>query len=720
MALGMSAFPSFMTQATPATQPLINAEPAVTAQAEQNPQVGQVMPGVQGADAPVVAQNGPSRDVKLTFAQIAPPPGSMVLRGINPNGSIEFGMRSDEVVTKAMLNLEYTPSPSLLPVQSQLKVYLNDELMGVLPVTKEQLGKKTLAQMPINPLFITDFNRVRLEFVGHYQDVCENPASTTLWLDVGRSSGLDLTYQTLNVKNDLSHFPVLYNQLPDRNAIVFATNDKRPDFLRDHPAVKAPVIEMINHPQNPYVKLLVVFGRDDKDLLQAAKGIAQGNILFRGESVVVNEVKPLLPRKPYDAPNWVRTDRPVTFGELKTYEEQLQSSGLEPAAINVSLNLPPDLYLMRSTGIDMDINYRYTMPPVKDSSRMDISLNNQFLQSFNLSSKQEANRLLLRIPVLQGLLDGKTDVSIPALKLGATNQLRFDFEYMNPMPGGSVDNCITFQPVQNHVVFGDDSTIDFSKYYHFIPMPDLRAFANAGFPFSRMADLSQTITVMPKTPNEAQMETLLNTVGFIGAQTGFPAINLTVTDDGSTIQGKDADIMIVGGIPDKLKDDKQIDLLVQATESWVKTPMRQTPFPGIVPDESDRAAETQSTLTSSGAMAAVIGFQSPYNDQRSVIALLADSPRGYEMLNDAVNDSGKRATMFGSVAVIRESGINSLRVGDVYYVGHLPWFERLWYALANHPILLAVLAAISVILLAWVLWRLLRIISRRRLNPDNE
>ena len=87
------------------------------------------------------------------------------------------------------------------------------------------------------------------------------------------------------------NFPVLYNQLPDRNAIVFATNDKRPDFLRDHPAVKAPVIEMINHPQNPYVKLLVVFGRDDKDLLQAAKGIAQGNILFRGESVVVNEVK---------------------------------------------------------------------------------------------------------------------------------------------------------------------------------------------------------------------------------------------------------------------------------------------------------------------------------------------------------------------------------------------------------------------------------------------
>ncbi len=56
-----------------------------------------------------MAQTAPSREVKLTFAQIAPPPGSMALRGVNPNGGIEFGMRSDEVASKAVLNLEYTP-----------------------------------------------------------------------------------------------------------------------------------------------------------------------------------------------------------------------------------------------------------------------------------------------------------------------------------------------------------------------------------------------------------------------------------------------------------------------------------------------------------------------------------------------------------------------------------------------------------------------------------
>ncbi|SCC12301.1 cellulose synthase subunit [Kosakonia oryzendophytica] len=790
MAVGMSALPPMTTLAaptvptvSPATQPVVTQGPAqaealrpttpTTGQtlpaANGAAMVGQVMPGVQGANAPVVAENAPSRDVKLTFAQIAPPPGSMVLRGVNPNGGVEFGMRSDELVSKAVLNLEYTPSPSLLPVQSQLKVYLNDELMGVLPVSKEQLGKKTLAQVPINPLFITDFNRVRLEFIGHYRDVCENPASNTLWLDIGRSSSLDLTYQKLAVQNDLSHFPVpffdardnraltlpmvfadapglgqqqaaaviaswfgsrsgwrgqtfpvSYNTLPDSNAIVFATNDKRPDFLRDAPAVKGPTISMIAHPGNPYVKLLVVMGRDDNDLLQAAKGIAQGNVLFRGDSVTVDEVKPLLARQPYDAPNWIRTDRPVSFGELKTYEEQLQSTGLQPASINVALNLPPDLYLLRSNGIDMNLNYRYTAPPTKDNSRMDISLNNQFLQYFNLLSNQDSNKLLLRLPVLQGLLDGKTDVSIPALKLGAVNQLRFDFQYMNPMPGGTIDNCVTFQQVDNRVVIGDDSTIDFSKYYHFIAMPDLRAFANAGFPFSRMADLSQTLVVMPPKPAPAQLTTLLNALGTVGAQTGFPAINVQLTDDASKIQGKDADIMIVGAIPPSLKDDKKIDLLVEAAQSWVKTPQRQTPFTASLPDEVDRQAETQTAVTSDGPMAAIVGFQSPFNDQRSVVALLADSPRGYTLLNQAMNDSGKRAAIFGSVSVIRESGVNGLRVGDIYYVGHLPWFERVWYALANHPVLLAVLAAVSIVLLAWVLWRLLRIISRRRLDPDHE
>ena len=162
------------------------------------PSSGGVLPAIQKENSSAYAIE-PSRYFKLPFTQIAPAPGNIVLNGVNTQEQIEFGMRSDEIESEAKLKLEYTPSPSLIPVQSQLKVYLNDELMGVLPITKEQLGKKTLAEITLNPLYFSDFNRLRLELISHYQSACENPTSSNLWLDIGRTSYLDLVVQRLNL-----------------------------------------------------------------------------------------------------------------------------------------------------------------------------------------------------------------------------------------------------------------------------------------------------------------------------------------------------------------------------------------------------------------------------------------------------------------------------------------------------------------------------------------
>ncbi|HHK8024944.1 TPA: cellulose biosynthesis cyclic di-GMP-binding regulatory protein BcsB [Serratia marcescens] len=746
LALGIST----LSQAETATAPTVAAQPPIAAAADT-------------ATAPQ-DPNAPVRDVSLPFAQIAPPPGTFVLRGTRPDGQIEFGVRSDEVVSQAMLDMEFTPSPALIPVESHVKVYLNEELMGVTTIAKEQLGKPNRIQMAIDPRYITDFNRVRLVFVGHYQNICENPASTSLWLDVSKSSALKLRFQTLPVKNELSHFPepffdsrdnrpltlpmvfagqpdlaqqraagilaswfgskaqwrgqsfpALYNALPTQHAVVFATNQQRPDFLRDYPAVNGPTVEMISHPDNPYVKLLLIQGRDDNDLITAVKGIAQGNILFRGQNVTVDKVEQLAPRQPYDAPNWVRTDRPMTFAELQQYAEQLQTSGIEPGPISLTMNLPPDLFLIRSTGIDMHLKYRYTAPRIQDGSRLSVSLNNQFVQAYSLVPEHEQGAQLLRLPLTQGLLDSDKNVSIPALRLGATNQLRFDFDYTTLLASGAEGRCETYSFTQNHAVIDGASTIDFSGYRHFMAMPDLRAFANAGFPFSRLADLSQTLVLVNQKPQPAQVSALLNALGVIGAQTGYPALAFTLSDDWSQAKDRDDDILIVGTIPPELRDDKKISLLVDATQSWVKQP----PLPTAEVLAEDTKPDSKTTVSSEGAMSAIIGVQSPFNDQRSIVALLADSPRGYELLNDALLDSGKRAAVFGSVAVIRESGVNSLRVGDIYYVGHLPWWERLWYALSTHPVLLAVIAVVLVVILGLMLWRGLKAFSQRRLAPED-
>jgi hypothetical protein len=713
-----------------------------------------------------VDANAPLRDSQLVFNQVAPPPGSMTLRGTEPSSQIEFGVRSDEVVTRALLNLSYRPSPALIPTLSQLKVYLNDELVGLVTVTADQLGKENQTQISIDPRFISDFNRVRLELVGHYANVCENPANSTIWLDIGKASKLDLTLQKLPLKNDLSHFPepffdardsrplqlpmvfsappnviqqraagilaswfgskaawrgqsfpVLQNQLPSQqHAVVFATNDHRPDFLKDLPPVEKPTVTMVDQPDNPYEKMLLILGRDDNDLLTAVAGISQGQLLLRGATSTIDSVKLLAPRQAYDAPNWVRTDRRTTFAELTQYQNQLQGDGLQPNPISLTLNLPPDLFLVRARGIDMDLVYRYTSPIQQDGSRLAVHLNNQFMQDYPLTPKDTAGQQLMRIPLMQGLQDSNRQLTIPALRLGVVNQLRFNFDYANTFIGGTADGrCETVTTVGHHVVIDDNSSIDFSGYRHYIEMPSLAAYANAGFPYSRYADLAQTLVLVQPQPSNDEVSTLLNALGSIGAQTGYPALRVQMSDDWSNAKSADADVLMIGGIPQDLQDDNKITLLADAARSWINMPSRSITAANVPVSASDRAVESQTTISSRGPLGAIVGFQSPFNDQRSVVALLADSPRGWELLNNALLDSGKRAAVFGSATVIRESGVTSVRVGDTYFVGHLPWWERVWNLLATHPVWLAICAVVVVMLFALMAWRLMRMVSRRRL-----
>jgi hypothetical protein len=88
------------------------------------------------------------------------------------------------------------------------------------------------------------------------------------------------------------------------------------------------------------------------------------------------------------------------------------------------------------------------------------------------------------------------------------------------------------------------------------------------------------------------------------------------------------------------------------------------------------------------------------------------------MLRETLSDNGKIDAVSGSVAMIRSSGVNSQRVGEQYFVGYLPWWLMLWFQLSEHPVLLAGMAVLSVLLTAFLLWRALRWAVRRRLANE--
>ena len=726
-------------------------------------------------------QTLPSWTVTRTFEQLGRASDTLLL-GINSSEQVEFSLRRNRIATDARLQLQYTPSPSLIPTISHLRIYLNDVLAGVVPIEKDQLGRQTTQQVALDPRLIADFNRLRLEFVGHYTDICEDPANNTLWINISRASEITLQEQALSLKNDLAffplpffdprnsnklvlpfvfadnptlgeqkaaailasyfgsqsnwrgaEFPVLFNTLPSvqskeatQPSIVFATNDHRPAFLSDlekYPAVQAPVVQLIDHPDAPYSKILLVMGRNEEDLATAAKALALGGQLLRGQRATIDKVQTLQPRKPYDAPAWMRTDRPVRFAELITYPQQLQVSGLQPRPITLDVNLPPDLFVWRNQGIPLRTQYRYTAPSANDDSRLNISLNDQFITSLPLLAKGTSSLEELRLAVLANDSANATDkLIVPSLKIGDRNRLRFDFNFASTVGSAQRDRCQTILPADTQAIIDEDSTIDLSGYHHYINMPDLKAFARSGFPFSRMADMSESIVVVPKQTTPTLVSTLLESVASISARTGYPAFALRLSDDWNSASKEDADLLLLGQMAPDLRDNPDMNLLLQRQHDMLVQPYNNS---GIKesnrrgPNDVDNNQPANRVEVSAQApIAAIMGMQSPHHNQRSIVALLGNDDADYSLIRETLGDSGKLNAVAGSVALIRNSGVYSQLVGDTYYVGSLPWWLLLWYQLSEHPVLLAALAVISILLTAFLLWRALRWAADRRLHKD--
>src|ERR1700720_2946493 len=80
------------------------------------------------------------REVKMTFAALGA--GPMELRGAQPIGAVNMGMRTDELIVAAKLHLRMTYSPAMLSDLSHVRVSLNGQVLAALPLPREQAGRE--------------------------------------------------------------------------------------------------------------------------------------------------------------------------------------------------------------------------------------------------------------------------------------------------------------------------------------------------------------------------------------------------------------------------------------------------------------------------------------------------------------------------------------------------------------------------------------------------
>jgi cellulose synthase (UDP-forming) len=685
------------------------------------------------------------------------------LHGIDSEHSIYFTLPETHVVRAAKIHIYYAFSPSLLPQLSHLKLILNGTLFATIQPTPGQVGgsdsRDAEAEFTIPTDLLVHNNTLTIEFIGHYTMVCEDPANTTLWARVHRTTFLDIRGDLLPLADDLKQlpipfldpaviqplsipvvfasapsykaiqaagivtsyfgmisenrpvrFPVHIGTIPQGNAIVIADSAGNLPAGLGLPSISLPTVAMRTNPNDQYSKILIVAGGDGDQALIAAQAVALHSDMLAGGLASIDSIKLPAKQEADAAPRWARTDQTIALWDYAS-SDQLQGDGTAP--LNVYFRIPPDIFPADRPNAVLKLVYRYNSIPIGPISSLQVRINNAFLGSTPLIPGQEASRKM------------ETEVPVPVVNLRPfSNSLSFDFTFQLLKKGGCEDTT----PINMQGTILRDSYLDLRGYPHYVALPNLEIFANAGFPFTRFADLSETTVVLPATPSEQEIETFVTLMGHFGRQTGFPALRVTVAGPDTLQMGARTDFLIIGTGDDQPGFDKLNDTLPVALRSGqVQVRDTQGFFAPLHQAWWKLRSEEHSesgNLTASGTPDAVIeGVESPFEPGagRSIVAIHLRDASVFEPFIDTLMKVQQSSDISDSVAVLHGTQFQSFKIGStVYHVGLVPWWTRLWLWLRQVPWLIAVIVVILALLVSiWTRqWLRGRARSRLRMIED--
>lgn len=704
-----------------------------------------------------------TRVVSLTFKQMGAW-STINLRGVEGSRTLSFPIRADEVVVAAKLRFAYDYSPALIPELSHLQIFFNERLAGVEALPKDK-GVGNTRELNLDPRWFAENNNLGFRLIGHYTRQCEDPFHSSLWLTLSDLGRLELTLAPVTGVNDLRYlpapffdkresiplklpfvfpsaptlgmikaagivsswfgmqaggrgaqFPVLINGLPPGNAVVFARSGEDVAGVK---GVPASTISVQTHPGNPNAKLLVISGTSDEELARAAHAMALIAPTFAGSSVTVTKEVEAAPRKPYDAPAWIPTDRPVRVGEFMRPEE-LRVQGYYPEVIRLNYRISPDVFTWRSPGAPFKLKYRATRLPSHKNSSLGISLNANLIQNIALNESYakgaEADRATLTANEKMALREEA--LLIPPYAINGREQLQLAYTFDVLKQG----ECMGMPPDNLQGSIDAESTLDFSGFPHYVALPNLAYFATLGFPFTRMADLSETAVVLPERPNAQELALYLTLMGRMGESTGYPALRHAVISAIDIEKMAARDLLVIGSASSQslmAKWADQLPMVQMGGERRVREP-EATWWPTYRWEQKDVQQPTQPkgslSFVGSGNLAVIMAFESPLQATRSVVFMHADKFADLRQISDVLTDPERVSSVQGDFAVVDDKSVNFWKASATYYLGSLPSLSKVRWFFADQPLLLGLLGLVVCILVAALLYRAARRLGGKRLK----
>jgi len=760
------AAPYAPAETAPATENAAPAEPEAMPE-RVLPTVTPTAPAEMPDTSSVTLLNQPISST-VSVAQMGQPRG-ITLTGGQLQSGIVFTLPGDEVITNARLNLSLRVSAALAARNTSLQLMLNGQPLGTLPLGSSDSDVSDY-QLDIPAAMVVASNNLSFKINDADKLLCEKESAQQYQVTILPKTTLSLEGQQLNIGTSLRNFPrpfidaqrmtpasvtfgfaanvapdsisaaalvaswmgiqsdyrgirfpVVRGDLPEHNGILIGhPGDKIGTVTL--PATNGPLLQVIDNPNNPIYKLLLVVGANDDQLRQAANRLTTQPLATDANSLNV-QPQPIGVRKPYDAPRWINTTRPVRLSELLRKDQSLTTTGIWHDALRVNFRAAPDLFMWDGDTIPVELHYRFPSESWIDenNSFLNVTINGTFLRNLTVN----------KVGLLESAwhrLGGDARQEHYTLKLEpyliyGDNQLAL---YFNIKPKADAPcGVLLNNNIKSRIE--EDSWIDLSHTRHFTMLPNLSYFVGASFPFSRLADFSQTTLLLPEKPSDAEIATLLDMASRAGNATGVPLLQNQVLfglPKGGTHMARlqQSDLLAVSTTQNN--DFNQAMLANTPYETsgntlGVKEPNTWDKLRGwLTGDWYRQQLDADRYFSSNEAWRGFVSYRSPWNPDRLVVMTVATSDQQLLRLHEDLNSARINAGIRGDTAIITdENGIRSFRVGPQFPSGEMPWYMMVvWYA-NQHSVLMALAAFLLSALVGGGAWVMLKRHAWRRLNP---